>query len=220
MFRQYRKIEPGEFFVISADTSSGMGDYCAVQFLSKTKVDVPLVYHSKTTATNMTNTIQPVIEKLYDTTGIKPVVAYERNAGGVFEIDRLASMNYRGKYEIFKMPNIGRDNPPESIRFGWDTNSATRPAMLSQLKEAIDSKVLRLYDKPTIAEMYSFVVVQTSSSWKAQAESGAHDDLVMSLAIAWQMYQTCENPTSQYDDGDWELHQEELNSIMKQRGYR
>jgi hypothetical protein len=184
-----------------------MGDYCAVQFLSKTKVDVPLVYHTKTIATDMTNSIYPVLEKLYEITGVKPVIAYERNAGGVFEIDRLASMNYGGKYEIFKMPNVGRDNPPESVRYGWDTNSSTRPAMLSQLKDAIDNKVLRIYDKQTISEMYSFVITQTSSSWKAQAESGAHDDLVMSLAIAWQMYQICQpqkiQPPGEYPKMDY-----------------
>ena len=191
-FRQYRKIEKGEQFVVAADTSSGLGDYCAAQFLSKTKIDVPLVYHSKTIATDMTNTIYPVLEKIYDITGNKPIVAYERNAGGVFEMDRLASLNRNGKFTIFKMPNIGREDAPEAVKYGWDTNTATRPAMLSQLKEAIDNKLLRIFDKPTIEELYSFVVVKTTASVKAQAEAGMHDDLVMSLAIAWQLYQTAE----------------------------
>jgi hypothetical protein len=61
------------------------------------------------------------------------------------------------------------------------------------LKEAIDGRLLRIYDKQTISEMFSFIISQTSSSWKAQAESGAHDDLIMALAIAWQLYQS-ENP--------------------------
>src|SRR3972149_3610484 len=87
MFRQFRKIEGNEKLVVAADTSSGLGDYCAVQFLSKTKIDVPLIYHSKIIATEMTNEIYPVLEKLYDITGNKPIVAYERNAGGVFEMD-------------------------------------------------------------------------------------------------------------------------------------
>lgn len=153
-FRQFRTIEKGEKIVIAADTSSGLGDYCAVQFLSKTKIDVPLVYHAKVIATEMTNTIFPVIEKLYDLTGNKPVVAYERNAGGTFEMDRLASMNRLGKYVIYKMPTVGTDNPSEPNKLGWDTNTATRPAMLTSLKEAIDNKLLRIYDKTTIEEMY------------------------------------------------------------------
>jgi hypothetical protein len=188
-FRQYRKIESREQFVVAADTSSGLGDYCAVQFLSKTKIDVPLVYHKKIIATEMTNEIYPVLEKISDITGYKPIVAYERNAGGTFEMDRLASMNRLGKFTLFKMPTMGRENPPDSIKYGWDTNTATRPAMLSQLKEAIDNKLLTIYDRPTIEEMFSFVVVRTTATVKAQAESGMHDDLVMSLAIAWQLYQ-------------------------------
>lgn len=191
-FRQYRKFEQNEKIVVAADTSSGLGDYCAVQFLSKTKIDIPLVYHSKIIATEMTNTIYPVLEKLYDITRIRPVVAYERNAGGTFEMDRLASLNRLGKFTIFKMPNLGNVNPSDPTKLGWDTNTATRPAMLQSLKEAIDNKLLAIYDKPTIEELYSFVVVQTTASVKAQAEAGMHDDLVMSLAIAWQLYQQAE----------------------------
>jgi len=67
--------------------------------------------------------------------------------------------------------------------------------MLQMLKEAIDSRVLKIYDKPTVNEMFSFIISQTSSSWKAQAEQGAHDDLIMALAGAWQLYQT-ENPAT------------------------
>src|SRR3990167_7477549 len=112
-FRQYRAIEPGEQFVVAADTSSGLGDYCAAQFLSKTKLDVPLVFHSKAIATEMTNTIYPVLDKICDITGVKPVIAYERNAGGTFEMDRLASLNRLGKFSLFKMPTMGVETPSD-----------------------------------------------------------------------------------------------------------
>src|SRR3990167_377975 len=118
-FRQYRKITSNEQFVVAADTSSGLGDYCAVQFLSKTRLDVPLIYHKKIIATEMTNEIYPVLEKIHDVTGFKPVIAYERNAGGTFEMDRLASMNRLAKYNIFEMPRIGNVTPGETKRLGW-----------------------------------------------------------------------------------------------------
>lgn len=203
MFRQYRPIERGEFIVVFADTSYGAGDYCAVQFLSKTKIDVPLVYHSKTIATNMTNQILPILERIYDETGVKPVVAYERQNGGIFELERLAGLNRQGKYEIFKMPNRGSIDNPEPTKLGWDTTTATRPTMLQDLKDAIDHNTLMVYDKPTVNELYSFILSRTSSSVKAQAEKGAHDDLVMSLAGAWQLYQLCNisiSEMSQWDD--------------------
>ena len=194
MFRQYRNIEKGEFIIVGADTSAGMGDYCAVQFLSKTKLDIPLVYHSKLLATEMTNAIYPVIEKIADVTGIKPVVAYERNNGGVFELERLAALNRLGKYRIYKMITYGNVGNPNESKLGWDTNTATRPKMLADWKEAIDKHLIAIYDKPTIEEHFSFILSQTSSSVKAMAETNAHDDLVTSCAIAYQLYQT-EEPT-------------------------
>jgi len=195
MFRRYRQPELGEFFCVFADTAAGGGDYCAVQFLSKTKLDVPTVYHAKTIATEMTPQIHLELEKIYDTTHVKPVVAFERNNGGMYELERLATLNRNGKYTIYQEKlGVGTSGATtNSPKLGWTTSTATRPTMLSMLKEAIDSRLLKLYDRPTINEMFSFVVVQTSSSWKAQAESGAHDDLVMALAGAWQLYQT-ENP--------------------------
>lgn len=201
IWRQYREFQRGEQIVIFADTSYGAGDYCAVQFLSKTNVDVPLVYHSKTIATNMTNEILPVIEKIHDITGIKPVVAYERQNGGAFEMERLAGLNRSGKFDIFKMPNKGNVENAEATKLGWDTTTASRPTMLQDLKDAIDHRALTVYDKPTVTELYSFVLVQTTSTIKAQAERGAHDDLVMSLAGAWQLYQIVPSRTL---DKHWE----------------
>lgn len=194
-FRRYRKYEKGEFYVVGVDTSWGGTDYCVAQFLSKTKLDVPTVYHSRALATEMTPLIHLELEKIYDQTGVKPVVAYERNNGGVAEIERLATLNRDGKYRIYQEKSgVGStDATADTVKLGWTTSSASRPTMLSMLKEAIDSRLIRIYDKPTITEMFSFIVSQTSSSWKAQAESGAHDDLIMALAIAWQLYQS-ENP--------------------------
>lgn len=194
--RKYRDWQHGEFVLCFADTAAGGLDYCAAQFLSKTKLDVPLVYHSKVIASEMTPVIHTELEKIGDLTGIQPVVAFERNNGGVYELERLATLNRNGKYRIYtEKQNIGSsESTTESVRLGWTTSSATRPPMLSMLKEAIDNKLIKIYDKPTVNEMFSFIVSQTSSSWKAQAESGAHDDLIMSLAGVWQLYQT-ETPT-------------------------
>lgn len=194
-FRRYRKYTRGEFIVVGVDTSWGGTDYCAAQFLSKTTLDIPTVFHSKQLATEMTPQIHLELERIYDATQVKPVVAFERNNGGIAEIERLATLNREGKYRIYQEKrNIGTtDSTEQTVRLGFTTSSATRPTMLSMLKEAIDSRLITLYDKPTVNEMFSFIISQTSSSWKAQAEQGAHDDLIMALAIAWQLYQS-ENP--------------------------
>lgn len=196
MFRRYREIEKGEQFVVFGDTAAGGLDYCAAPFLSITKLDVPIVYHAKVLATEMTNTLHPALEKIYDITGKKPLVAYERNNGGVFELERLAALNRNGKFDIFKMPTYGKGwENGEAVKLGWETNTATRPKMLTDWKEVIDKGVVRIYDRMTIEEHFSFIVAQTSTSWKAQAEVGAHDDLVMAHAGAWQLRLNFKEPT-------------------------
>lgn len=198
-WRQYRVLDRNEFFVVAGDPSTGLGDYSTSIFLSTTKLDVPLIYHSKAIASQMTTEIFPVLEKLHDFTTLPPVIAYERNNGGVFEMDRLAALNRHNKFTIFKPNQYGIDDPQETNKLGWETNTATRPAMLSQLKEAIDKQLITIYDRHLINELLSFVVVQTTSTWKAQAERGAHDDMVMALAIAWQLYRLCPAPSPTND---------------------
>lgn len=188
-FRRYRAYQKGEFIIAAADTSAGGNDYSACQFLSKTNLDVPVVYHSKVTATEMTPSLAQELSIIYRQTGVRPVVAYEQNNGGSFELQRLATLNRDGDWKMYlQKSHIGtEDGSEDTEKYGFNTNSATRPAMLTLLKEAIDNQLINIYDKPTINEMFAFIVKPTG---KAEAEQGAHDDLIMSLAIAWQMYQT------------------------------
>ena len=200
MLNCYRKIERGEQIVVGVDTAAGGTDWCAAQFLSKTKLDVPIVYHDKKLATEMTPILFAELERIYDIADIPPLIAYERNNGGVFEMERLAALNKMNKYTIFTMPTYGSIDNPEAKKLGWDTNTATRPKMLADLKEAIDKRLIRLYDKATVSELFSFIVVQTSTAWKAQAEKGANDDLVMALAIAWQLQQSVQEGLGKLED--------------------
>jgi hypothetical protein len=197
MIRQFRNIEKGEFLVAGYDMATGVKDYCAVVFISKQKVDVPLVIHTDKIAIEVTNTVVNVLERIYDITEVKPLIAPETNSGGVYEIERMLAMNRLNKYDIWKQPqDIGLAVEREPIRYGWTTTTANRSKMLSDLKQAIDNRVLRIYDEKIINEMYSFVLVKSSSVWKAQAENNAHDDLIMALAIAYQLFQSAEPPQS------------------------
>lgn len=191
-FRQYRKFERGEFVIVGGDCSQGGSDYNACQFLSKTKLDVPLIYHSRGVAADMTIRIFPVLEAIFDQTGVKPMVALERNNGGASEMSRLAALNRMDKYQLYTMKQFGVVNPQDTDKYGYITSSATRPQMLGDLKSMIDSRAFNIYDEPTINEMFSFII---NKNGKPEAESGAHDDLIISLAIAIQLYQT-ESPTA------------------------
>lgn len=198
-WRKYREWKKDEFVLAYADTSWGGLDFSACQLLSQDNLDVPLVYHQQGLASDMTPQIHQELERIFDITKVKPVVSYERNNGGVAELERLKALNRLGKYRIYtQYSNVGMTDvteTAENAKLGHDTNSATRPMMLAALKDCIDNKLIRIYDKLTVEEMFSFVVkLSPGGNWKAQAETGAHDDLIMSLAGVWQMYQTERRP--------------------------
>jgi len=186
-FRQFREIKRGEFFVIGGDCSQGGSDYSACAFMSKSDLDFPLIYHSRGVAAQMTANIHPVLERLYDLTGVAPVIAFESNNGGASEMERLAVLNRQNKYRLYVMKSIGKVENDTTGRYGYNTNASTRPILLGDWKQAVDSRAVNIYDKQTINEMLSFVIAPNG---KAQAESNAHDDLIFAHAIAWQLYQT------------------------------
>ncbi len=178
MFRQYRQFNEDEFIVVGVDTAAGGSDYCAAQFLSVDNFDVPLVYHAKELASDMTPKLVRMMRDIYSSTGILPVVAYERNNGGVFEIERLNRYNQDKTFIVYQTKNNSASiRGIQSVKkYGWDTSGGTRPGMLADLKKVIDDKILTIYDLPTISELFSFVEQQTNNSWKAVAENGKHDD--------------------------------------------
>jgi hypothetical protein len=195
MYRQFRQLEHGEHIVIGADTSQGGDDECYVQFLSKTKIDVPIVYQSHGVAAQMTAAIFPVLERIHDLTGLPPTIAVERQNGGASEMERFEALNRKQKYRLFQMPKIGQslgmDDDGATSKLGWDTTVATRPTMLGELKYAIQTKAVVIYDDTTIKQLFAFIV---SASGKPEAAVGKHDDAVMALAIAWQLFQRVDTP--------------------------
>jgi hypothetical protein len=63
---------------------------------------------------------------------------------------------------------------------GFQTNSATKPLVISSLARAIDDGALDIYDPSAVSELETFVVHEDG---KEAAVSGKHDDDVMALAM-------------------------------------
>ena len=197
--RIYREPQKGEFFVVFVDCAQGGSDSNYGQFLSKSKIDVPIVLQIRDVAANMTPVVHQMLEWLYDKTGVQPVVAFERNNGGTSEMSRLSEMNRLNKYRIYVMKKDGTtEGQTTSKELGFNTTSVTRPRMLGDLKSAIDRRALRIYDKETIEQLGTFI---TNSRGRPEAAPNTHDDAVMSLAGAYQLYLT-ENPLITYDEDD------------------
>lgn len=197
-FKQFRPFQQGEFIICFVDPSAGGGDNTAVHFLSHKWLDVPMVYHSNYTITYVTPLLHQMLTRISKETGIAPIVAYERNNGGGFEMERLGRLNRYGDYRIYTMKTLSPTGQlMDTGKLGWDTNIGTRPKMLQELKEAVEGEIIHIYHRLTLDEMFSFII---SPNGKPEAEQNAHDDLVMALAGAWQLYQT-ESPMKEQGGG-------------------
>lgn len=189
MFRLYRKLEKGEFIVYGGDTAQGGIDSNYGQFISKTKGDIPLVFKKQGVAASATPILRNAFNWVYEQTGVKPSVALERQNGGASEMHRLEDTN-DGFYTIYYGYDEDGDRKDKP---GWDTNEKTRSQMLGDWLKAFNNDLILIYDQDTIEQHQSFIV---SKRGKPQADANAHDDAVMSCAIAYQLMLT-ENPVVQ-----------------------
>jgi len=199
-FRLYRKLEKGEFFVCFGDTAQGGVDKNFTQFGSKTKMDIPLVMSMHGVAAMATPYIHQALEWIFDQTGVRPVFAFERQNGGASEMHNLYMMNKNNKYTLYQTKRFGSEQnalTDTAERWGWDTNTVTRPKMLGDWKVAYEAKQIKLYDKETLEHHQTFIV---NKNGKPEADSGQHDDGVMSCAGWYQLYMSEHAPMSDFDD--------------------
>lgn len=191
-FTQYRPLNKGEFIMAFLDTAGEGSDLNSGKFLSKDFLDIPIHLSYEGSVVDVTPQMKIVLEWIYDQTGVKPVVAYETNNGGGYELERLNRLNTNQKYIVYRQYQLDPTTKEliKTDKMGWNTNSATRPVMLSGVEELVNNQLVTIYHAPTVTQMFSFVKHKTTSGWRAEAEVGAHDDDIMALAGVWQLYQT------------------------------
>lgn len=68
-------------------------------------------------------------------------------------------------------------------RYGFKTTSLTRPQIITQLVEIAREHIEKIVDRETLQEMLSFI---RNAKGRPEAAEGAHDDLVMALAIGYE----------------------------------
>lgn len=106
------------------------------------------------------------------------LIAIETNFS-TFPNMELQRLKYRNLFVREKYDRILKDVQP---KFGFKTTTLTRPIIINQLVEIVRENVELINDRETLMEMLSFVRLKG----KPQAADGAHDDLVMGLAIAFE----------------------------------
>jgi len=72
---------------------------------------------------------------------------------------------------------------------GFRTTTKTRKQMLQTMKLFIENNKLEINDKSTINEFFQFILLKN----KFQADEGAHDDMIMSLALVFVPFCNAKN---------------------------
>lgn len=162
-------------YVIGVDSSSGRGeDWTAMQV-----VDVDTFEQ----AAELQIKLPPMeaaewayrLGRIYN----DALIVCEVTGGWGFAVDqKLREFRYPRPYTRSIMDRLSKKF---TTKLGFDTNKSTRPLILAELEEALRERSLGMYGLRTHTELTSFV---WSDRGKAEAQPGAHDDLVMALALA------------------------------------
>lgn len=172
--RGYIKIykEPsGGNTVLGGDTAGDGEDFFTAQVLNADGYQMAVLHHQFD---------EDMYTKQIYCLGMyyKSLVAIESNFS-TFPNMELQRLKYPHLYMREKYDRILTD---VQMKFGFRTTSLTRPIIIAQLVEIVREHIELFNDRETLQEMLSFVKLKG----KPQASEGAHDDLVMALAIAFE----------------------------------
>lgn len=171
--RIYEKPEPGRPYVIGGDTAGDGSDWFTAQVLDNiTGKQVCVLRHQYDEDTYAQQLF--CLGQYYNRALIGPETNFS-----TYPVKLLQKMGYRNLYvrEI-------EDTYDGTFRhaFGFQTTPITRPVIISELVRLMRDNIGLINDENTLLEMLTFV---RNEKLRPEAEPGAHDDLVMALAIAY-----------------------------------
>lgn len=165
-------IKLSEPYTLGADTAGEGSDYNAGHVIDNSQRQVATIRLSKDE--DLFADQLYCLGKMYN----EAMIAVEVNFS-TYVVNTLKNREYPNLYI--------RETSPDSIsqeltkKYGFNTNRATRPIILSELKILARDRIDCINDIDTLKEMYTFIVDEKS---KPVAMAGEHDDMIMSLAIA------------------------------------
>jgi hypothetical protein len=169
-----------EKYIIGADVALGVGQDYSVAVVMNSKREVVGLYRN--------NRIDPAAfgkELFYLGRYFNnALLAVESNSMGVATLQKLKDMSYVNMYFQTKIANISNE---EGIRLGFRTTSASKPAIIGNLKNWLFEEELDIKSSIIIQELKDYLSDDKGSTG---ASPGCFDDSVMALAIACEVYRT------------------------------
>jgi len=177
----YKYPEKGHQYIMTVDAAKDGIDAFAVQIIDITDFNFEQVAAAKLQIDYLR-----MPEFLYEWCELynMPYLIIENNEGaGQSVADQM--------YQTYEYENIHFDTKTDSHSKnsvksrkpypGFRTTSKTRRQILQTMKLFVENDKLKINDQSTISEFFQFILINN----KFQADSGAHDDMIMSLSMAF-----------------------------------
>ena len=169
----YREPEEGRPYVLSGDTAGEGSDWFSGHVLDNITGRQVAVLHCQYDEDIYARQMYCLGMEYHEA-----LIGIEANFS-TYPIKLLGLMGYRRQY-VRELEDDYTGDIKEA--FGFRTTSITRPVILAGLIQAMREGIHTVNDEATLLEMLTFV---RNDKMRMEAEPGAHDDLIMGLAIAW-----------------------------------
>lgn len=161
-------------YVIGGDTS-GLGlDYYTAKVINNLTKKTAATLHKQTMNDDIYAEQLYCLGKYYN----EALIGIEVNYSLQPTMYLAEKLNYSNLYVRERLDSIKKTIVKA---FGFETNSKTRPVIISDLQTIVREDVTVEVDTDTLREMLTFI---KNDKGKAEAQIGSHDDLIMALAIA------------------------------------
>lgn len=169
-------------YAIGADTSEGVGrDSSALACFNLTTGELMATYHD--------NQIKPelfafVIGQVGNNFNNCTVAPEMNNMSGGIVITTL-KQNYP-EDKIYRHVDNSNVIERESTKYGWHTNSRTKPQMFMDFRRDYNDGLIKIYDENVLKEMKSYNNNDLADSGSLRNIT-RHFDMLTAVVIAWQM---------------------------------
>lgn len=183
-FKVWQEPRPGAFYLAGADVSEGLasGDASAVYVVDWRSGDQVAEWHGHCAPDELA-TILEAIGRRYNMAMLAP----ERNNHGLTVISFLFASKYPNLYAEMVPDPPGKPRK----RYGWLTDTKTRPVIIDQLIREVREGTLGAKSKTLFMEMLSFKI---QDNGKFEADANRHDDLVIAAGITKHLRQVMPLP--------------------------
>ena len=175
MIKIYKEPEKGHPYVIGGDTA-GEGSDCFTGQVIDNSTGQQVAVFKRQYDSDLYAKQMYCLGTYYNTALIAPEVNYSS-----YEIEELRKMHYRKLY-VRPLPDTYTGEFKKS--YGFKTTGTTRPNVIAGLVKVMREHPEWICDVDTLNEMLTFVR-NPKKKGRPEAQNGAHDDLVMGLAIAY-----------------------------------